>query len=230
MPILQDGRFSDETVLGSELAHGSQKQHPAWPEIGKADIPKFCRELCASITGLEHAFENGELSTKLKSGDVEQVLGPWLYETYKKLVDSYTGHDHHRRVIAVRALLAQLQNDLLPTHVAEAQLCNYPEAHSAETDKGSRPPFEIVEASFDGVSKATLRFDQMLDLRFWRIGFNFERIDHCDAFAQAVARSTSWRLASDLLGLQRILHRFSQKPLKPETRIVLRPGARRLNI
>jgi hypothetical protein len=33
-----------------------------------------------------------------------------------------------------------------------------------------------------------LRFDQMLDARFWRIGFTFETSDLGDAFAQEVVR------------------------------------------
>ena len=37
--------------------------------------------------------------------------------------------------------------------------------------------FQLVDASFDGASSTTLRFDQMLDARFWRIGFTFETLD-----------------------------------------------------
>jgi hypothetical protein len=67
----------------------------------------------------------------------------------------------------------------------------------------------------------------MLDARFWRIGFKFETRDLCDAFAQDVVRSATSRLASDLLGLQRILERFSPKTVKQELRIVPYPEERR---
>ena len=131
----------------------------------------------------------------------------------------------------MRALLAQLQNDLLPTQVAHAQVRMPPEGDlwTTEPETDSRPTlrFKLVDASFDGASSTTLRFDQMLDARFWRIGFTFETRDLCDAFAQEVVRSATGRLASELLGLQRILERFSQKTLKQELRIVPYLGERR---
>jgi hypothetical protein len=60
----------------------------------------------------------------------------------------------------------------------------------------------------------------MLDARFWRIGFTFETHDLCDAFARIVVRRATSRLASELLGLQRILERFSPESVKPALRIV----------
>ena len=127
----------------------------------------------------------------------------------------------------MRALLAQLQNDLVPTQVAHAQVRMLPEGDSwaAELGTDARPisRFKLVDASFDGASRTTLRFDQMLDARFWRIGFTFETLDLCDAFAQEIVRSATRQLASDLLGLQRILERFSPKTLDPELRIVPYP-------
>ena len=92
------------------------------------------------------------------------------------------------------------------------------------TDSSPRLRFKLVDASFDGASSATLRFDQMLDARFWGIGFTFETLDLCDAFAQQVVRSATGRLASDLLGLQRIPERFSPKTLKGDLKIVPHPG------
>jgi hypothetical protein len=44
------------------------------------------------------------------------------------------------------------------------------------TDSPARLRFKLVHANFDGASSATLRFDQMLDARFWRIGFTFEML------------------------------------------------------
>jgi S1 RNA binding domain len=131
----------------------------------------------------------------------------------------------------VRALLAQLQNDLLPTQVAHAEVRMHPEGDSwvaePETDSSPRLRFKFVDASFDGASSTILRFDQMLDARFWRIGFTFKTRDLCDAFAQEVVRTATSRLASELLGLQRILERFTPKTLKQELRIVPYPRDRR---
>jgi len=199
--------------------------------MAQSDVPDVCRQICESVIGLERAFEVGELSSRLTSDRFEQVLGPQLYETYGKLVDSAPGPLHHLRVDAVHALLAQLQNDLLPTQVARAEVRMPPEGDSwavePETDSSPRLRLKLGDASFEGASSATLRFDQMLDARFWRIGFTFETRDLCDAFAQEVVRSAAGRLASELLGLQRILERFSQKKLKQELRIVPYPRERR---
>jgi hypothetical protein len=209
----------------------SEKHQERWPVVGQSAVADVCREICESIIDLERAFEAGELSSRLTSGCFEQVLGPMLYETYGKLADNAPGPLHHLRVDAVRALLAQLQNDLVPTHVAHAEVRMPPVGDSwaaeLETDSPPRLHFKLADASFDGASSTTLRFDQMLDARFWRIGFTFETRDLCDAFAQEVVRSATSRLASGLLGLQRILERFSPKILKQELRIVPYPRERR---
>jgi hypothetical protein len=72
-----------------------------------------------------------------------------------------------------------------------------------------------------------LRFDQMLDARFWRIGFAFDTRDLSDAFARQVVRSVTRRLASDLLNLHKILERLSSKTLTRELKIVPHPSERR---
>jgi hypothetical protein len=53
--------------------------------IGQSNVADVCREICESIVELERAFEAGELSSRLTSACFEQVLGPLLYETYRKL-------------------------------------------------------------------------------------------------------------------------------------------------
>ena len=210
---------------------GSGESQEKWPVIGQSDVAEVCREICESIVGLERAFEAGELSKPLTSGCFGQVLGPLLYATYKKLAVNAPGPLHHVRVGAVRALLAQLQNDLVPTQVAHAQVRKPPKDVSWATEPGAESPprsrFKFVDASFDGALSTTLRFDQMLDARFWRIGFTFETSDLCDAFAQEVVRSVTSRLANDLLGLQRILERFSTRTLKQELIIVPYPREKR---
>jgi hypothetical protein len=173
---------------------------------------------------LESAFEAGELLSRLTSGRFEQVLGQQLYETYRKLAKSSPGHLRDTRVDAVRALLAQLRNDLLPSHVAHAQVRMPIESNSwtaeSETDPRPKFPFKLVDASFAGALSTTLRFDQMLNARFWRIGFTFETRELCDAFAQNVVRRAIGRIAGDLHGLQMILERFSQKTLRQALKIV----------
>jgi hypothetical protein len=206
----------------------SGEHQERWPGIGQSDVADFCREICGSIVELERAFEAGKLSSKLRSGSFERVLGPQLYEAYGS---SVPGPLHHLRVEAVRALLEQLENDLLPVQVAFARVRMPLDSASSTADPGtnvsSRSRFKLVDASFDGISSTTLRFDQMLDARFWRIGFVFETRDLCDAFAQEVVRSVALRLASGLLGVQRILERFNPKALTQELRIVPWPGDRR---
>jgi hypothetical protein len=105
--------------------------------------------------------------------------------------------------------------------------CSCAECTNPGTDSAQNSRFKLVEASFDGASSAIVRFDQMLDARFWRIGFTFDALDLCDAFAQELVRSATSRLGSDLLGLQRILERFSPKSLKRELKIVPPPRDRR---
>jgi hypothetical protein len=209
----------------------SEEYQERWPVIGQSDVADVCREICEYIEGLERAFEAGELSSRLTSGGFEQVLGPLLYETYGKLADKAPGPLHHLRLDAVRALLAQLQNDLVPTQIAQAEVHVPPEGDlwAAEPAAGSptRLRFKLVDASFAGASRTILRFDQMLDARFWRIGFTFEALDLCDAFSQEVVRSATRRLASDLLGLQKILEHFSPKTPERELRIVPHPSDRR---
>jgi hypothetical protein len=210
----------------------SKKHQERLPVIGQSDVTEVCRDLCESIVELERAFEAEELSSRLTSGCFEQVLGPQLYETYGRLADSSPGLLHHLRIDAVRALLAQLRNDLSPSHVAHAQVHMPPRGNSwtteSETDPHPTLRFKLVDASFGGASSTTLRFDQMLDACFWRIGFTFETRDLCDAFAQQVVRKATGRLASDLRGLQKILERLNQRTFdKEELRIVPYPRERR---
>jgi hypothetical protein len=209
----------------------SEEHQEGWPVIGQSDVADVCREICETIFGLERAFETGELSNRLTSGCFEQVLGPSLYKAYEKLADKAPGPQKHLRVDAVRALLAQLQNDLISSRVAQAEVRRHPEGDPGAAEPGTasspRPGFKLVDASFDGGSRATLRFDQMLDARFWGIGFTFETLDRCNAFARLVVRSATNRLASDLLGLQQILERFSPKGLEGELRIVPHPTEKR---
>ena len=196
----------------------SEERQRRWPAIGQSDVADVCRAIRESVLGLERAFEAAELSTTLRSSPFEDVLGPLLHHAYEKLADSAPGPLHHLRVDAVRALLAQLQNDLTPTQVAQADLRMPPEhdpsAAASETDSRPRSPFKLVDASFDGALRTTLRFDQMLDARFWRIGFRFETRDLCDAFAQEVVRSATHLLASEFLSLQQILECFGPKTLR----------------
>ena len=102
------------------------------------------------------------------------------------------------------------------------------EGDSWATEPGANSPprlcFKLVDASFDGGPSATLRVDQMLDARFWRIGFTFEMRDLCDAFAREVVWSATVRLARELRGLQQILERFQPETLSAELRIVPTPG------
>jgi hypothetical protein len=209
----------------------SKENQKTWPVIGQSDVADFCREICDSILVLERAFETGGLSNKLASDRFEQILGPRLYGTYGKLAKGAAGPLQHLRVDAVRALLAQLQNDLAPTQIAHAKGRMPLEGEPCETETGKesppRFPFEFVDAGFDDASSTIVRFDQMLDARFWRIGFTFETPDLCDTFAQLVVRSTSSRLASDLLGLQRILERFNPKTGTEDLKIVPYPRDRR---
>jgi hypothetical protein len=94
-------------------------------------------------------------------------------------------------------------------------------------DPSPQLPFRLADARFNSGSITALRFDQMVAARFWRIGFTFGALDLCDAFARVVVRSATGRLASDLLGLQRILERFTPKELKPEVKIVPLPANKR---
>jgi hypothetical protein len=209
----------------------SEEPQGRWPVIGQRDVANICQEICESIVGLERAFQAGELASRLTSGSFEQTLGPLLYETYGRLANDAPGPLDHLRVEAVRALLAQLQNDLLPIQVAHAKLRISPKGDSRaaepRTDARSRSRFKFVDATFDGSSDTPLRFDQMIDMRFWRIGFRFDTLDLCDAFARAVVRHATLRLASELSGLQQILEHFSKKGLNHELRIVPYPKERR---
>lgn len=118
----------------------SEEHQEMWPVIGQSDVDDICRKICESIVELERAFEAGELSSKLTSGCFEQVLGPPLYEIYGKLAENAPGPLHHLRVDAVDALLAQLQNDLIPTQVAHAELRMPPEGDPWAAEPGTDSP------------------------------------------------------------------------------------------
>lgn len=208
----------------------SEAHQESWPAIGQSEVADACREICESVLELERAFEAGELSSRMTSGRYEQLLGPPLCEAYEKLADSAPGPLHQLRVDAVQALLAQLQNDLVPTQVAHAKVRMPPEGDSPVAEPGADPSPKLrhlVDASFDGGANATLRLDQMLDARFWRIGFTFEAPDLCDTFAREVVRSTTRKLAGGLSGLPKILERLGRKPLTRDLRIVPHPRERR---
>jgi hypothetical protein len=104
----------------------SEEHQERWPVIGQSDVADVCREICDTIIGLERAFEAGDLSGRLTSGACEQLLGPLLYKTYGRLANRAPGPLHHLRVDAVRALLAQLENDLVPTEVGAIGFISFP--------------------------------------------------------------------------------------------------------
>jgi hypothetical protein len=173
----------------------SNEHQARWPAIGQSDVAVACHKICESILELERAFEAEELSSRLTSGFFEQVIGPQLRETYGKLLDSAPGPLHQLRVAAVHALLAQLRNDLSPVQVAHAHVYMPVKADSGtnepETDASPKLGFNIADASLNGISNTTLRLDQMLDARFWRIGFTFDTPNLNDAFAQLVVRTAT---------------------------------------
>lgn len=117
----------------------SEEYQDRWPVIGQSGVAGACREICESVVGLERAFEAGELSSRLTSGCFEQVIGPLLFETYRKLADCAPGPLHHLRGAAVGALLAQLQNDLVPTQVAHAEVRMPCEGDSWAAERGRIP-------------------------------------------------------------------------------------------
>lgn len=209
----------------------SGEHQDRWPIIGQADVADVCQSMCSALLELERAFEAGELTSKLTSSDFEAVLGPQVFGTYGRLGGTAPGPLHHLRIGAVDALLAQLRNDLLPTRVAHARIRIADEisapAPEPDGDLRRRPTFKFVDASFDGAPKAVLRLDQMLDVRFWRIGFTFETSDLGDAFARIIVRGVSRRLAGDLLDLQQILRDFNPDAPKPELRIIPYPENKR---
>jgi hypothetical protein len=210
---------------------GSEEHEKRWPVIGQSDVVGFCREICESIIELENALEAGDLSSRLNAGHFETVLGPSLYETYERLGNTVPGPLQKLRVEAVYALLSQLDDELVPIQVARAQVHVSSEGDSCPaapgTDSRRRTRFKLASASFDGASSTTLRFDQMLAARFWGIGFTFETLDLCDAFAQEVVRKATTRLANDLLGVQRILERLADRTLTREVKLTGHPRAKR---
>jgi S1 RNA binding domain len=209
----------------------SDEPRITWPIIGQSDVADFCERMQRAVVDLERAFEAGELASRLAARGFEPVLGPRLFETYRRLADAAPGPLQPLRVHAVEALIAQLQNDLSPTYVAHARVRTLaegdPQVSVSEASLGPILRSKVVDASFQGAPVGTLRVDQMLDVRFWRIGFEFETLDFGDAFAQLIVRRASNRLASDLLAVQQILSRFNRRALDPELRIVPHPKDRR---
>ena len=95
--------------------NGLEQNQEPWPIIGQSDVEGVCRDSAKSILTLEHAFEGGDLASRLTLGHFEQVLGPKLCDAYSRLAENVAEPLHNLRVKSVKALLAQLQNDLLPT-------------------------------------------------------------------------------------------------------------------
>ncbi|MBI1212977.1 MAG: hypothetical protein GC190_16060 [Alphaproteobacteria bacterium] len=210
----------------------SEEQYAEWPLIEYTDVPNFCRQICEAVVELERAYEAGQLSSLLASGTFEEALGSSLYRTYSKLGDNTPGPLQMLRVDAVSALLAQLRNDLVPSRSAHAKV-RMPSAGDASRAESrsyyplSASPYEFFDARFDDESYISIHIDQMLDARFWGIGFSFEAPDLCNEFARRVVRIAVGRLANDLLGLQKIIDRFNPKTQKQELKIVPYPVDRR---
>jgi hypothetical protein len=226
----QHRKFSH--LYRSDVVRTEPEENPIkWPVIGQSDVPDVCRMICEAIVELERAFEAGELTSRLTSERYEQLLGPQLYGTYEKLADSFPGPLHHLRVNAVQALLATLQNDLLPQQFARARVLVAPEGDiQADDDMQSASPilrFHPVEAALESAPAAILRLDQMLGAGFWRIGFKFESHDLSDAFAQLLVRSAVGRLAGGIYGVHKALERLGDRNLTKELRIVPFPDERR---
>ena len=190
-----------------------------------------CSEICESILDLERAFETGKLRNRLTSGCFEKVLGLRIFEIYRKLAGELPGHMHHLRTDAVLELLAQLQNDLISTRVARAERLIYgndvTSADEPWSASRSRLPFKLAVAGFDGGSSVAIRFEQMLDARFWRIGFEFDTPDLCGVFARMVVFAATQRLAGNLRDLQRILERLNHRTLYRNVKIVPNPSEKR---
>jgi hypothetical protein len=80
------------------------KEHSeTWPAIRHSDVADFCRTMRESIVALERAFVEGDLSNRIELGSFEHVLGPEVFEAYKKLGNSVLGPQHPLRVDAVGA-------------------------------------------------------------------------------------------------------------------------------
>ena len=209
----------------------SEKRLESWSFIGQSDVVRVCHEICESILELERVFETGELSSRLRSGCFEKVLGSHIFEAYLKLAYTTPGRMHHMRCDAVRSLLAQFKNDLTPTQIAYAKVIIPGDSASCVDKSGeisrTESLFKFVDASFDGGPTTTLRLKQMLDARFWRIGFKFDTLDLCDAFTRKIVRTATQQLATELLGLQRILKRFSPIMENRKVRVVPDPVNRR---
>lgn len=208
----------------------SSESDEKWPMVHRADVATVCDQVCKSILELELAFQDGELSTKLETGRFDRILGAGLVETYRLLSDEAPDQKLSLRIDAVRALLAQFHNDLVPTVIARAVPKEFSEIDTS-TNFTKDPPtsrlFKRADVSFIDSESASLRLDQMLSMRFWRIGYKFETTDVADAYAQFTVNNCVRRLTSDLRGVQTVMKRLRTKTLVRDLKIVPYPEERR---
>lgn len=202
----------------------------SWPDMNGYNLASLHKDIREAVLELEESFNENGIPEK---GDTSQLhdqrLGPFLHETYQKLAENPPGPLRSLRATSVSTLLSQLENDLSPIQFAHAEIMTGVEAAIEDQEVAAGVTLggkTTIKAWFSEQSQSTvsLRLDQMLGARFWRIGFAFENRELTDEWIGILVRNATRRLASDLLSLERVLAQF--KPVS-RTRIIPVPAERR---
>jgi len=223
--VTSDGAATDSKRASAELVP------PSWPAIEYWELADFYRTLRAALLDLEQAHGRNELEERVACSGLEAKIGSRLLKVYEHLARQPNQRLAELRMDAVHALLEQVREDVFNTvtvalvrAVISAQAAG-PDAQVPAT--AARAPIQRVVATIGEGQPCDLRFDQLLAVRFWGIGFEFPELDMTCYFARHVARASTNRLAKDLRDLHRILKRFHPSDPCPELHIAASPNERR---
>ena len=174
---------------------------PRWPPVGRAALDVFT----AAVRSLEDHHAGGRLGETLADPDLVVCCGSELIERYRRLERFELGPDSGWRRRAVEALLAMLHETLdEPRWTFPARDVAAP----AEPDLDEEPwAGDVAASSTHG--EVRLRLDQVVALRFWRVGFAFDQVDIAAMLELDVHEAHVRRFVTDLGDLAVIQQRLS---------------------
>lgn len=203
------------------------------PLLEPWELPERYRGLKASILKLEEAWEAGDLKTALKDPATETAVGKGIQKAYRKLLRTGPPRKNNFRRDSIHAIFQPLKELLqTPRTVYPAEPWVPPPVQ--ETGSEDAPPgrnllvVDGVEAEaftdakvLGDEAQPVLSVRQLMDLRFWNIGVEFEDDRHGRWFVSELFAEARRRLAVDLVGLIEIEGWLRRRPkLKGSVHIV----------
>lgn len=204
----------------------------AWPTLQYWELDDFFRDLRAGVVALEEAFHARRLEERLLDTALTELVGPDIVETYERLAGAVDEPHAGLRQETVHGLLDQAREETFNIHqwcdarVAGQRVAAPDLDEAAGADRVESRQIRLIAARLGGGPEEFLRLDQVISLRFWGVGFQFEDPEDSNHVARLVAARTASRLARDLRHLQKVLRRFRPSDPAARPRLVPRPEER----